>query len=486
MKELTNIFENDKNGVIDEQLQDEMDRQASMVSSDAITRVQNSGQRRVSSYGITPVSASKTMSINSRVTSCSSYPGDRCVTKLSSDAITPSPIIRGPEVSRNAITPVSLRNQMINDSNLNSDTINNNVRCVTKVSSNAITQVRNSGGPEVSSNAITPVSLRMQMVNDSSVSNDTLNQFDQSIIEINDNDATQVSLSVALKSDMIDVGGNDSDSSNDSYGTLWSKINATASHTVFHDSNDLWKAHNKNIKDKCELHEEINVSSSNETPTCLDTIPIIDLCSDNDSTSIHYQNINKKSPCKNPDKGQMFNDTVRRPRLFDLCMQKAHHDCVSGIAKDFEAEDEDDLILIRKPTDYSRCGWKMYRPPFLDEVMDSDRHIDDKNSDLLRRDWLTNDLVEEIENCFPHPTDIGGGGINKEMFKIKIERLFMKGREFASYKQLYQAAVMFQEAWNGKLHIESKHIKCFYGKSNKTRVNDVTTKKRVQKISLKN
>ena len=43
----------------------------------------------------------------------------------------------------------------------------------------------------------------------------------------------------------------------------------------------------------------------------------------------------------------------------------------------------------------------------------------------------------------------------------------MKGREFASYKQLYQAAVMFQEAWNGKLHIESKSIKCFYGKSKK-------------------
>ena len=189
---------------------------------------------------------------------------------------------------------------MINDSNLNSDTINNNVRCVTKVSSNAITQVRNSGGPEVSSNAVTPVSLRMQIENDSSVSNDTLNQFDQSVIERNDNDATQVSLSVALKS------GNDGDSSNDSYGTLWSKRNSTASHTVFHDSNDLWKAHNKNVKDKCELHEEIIVSSSNETATCLDTIPIIDLCSDNDSTSIHYQNINKNSPCKNPDKGHVW------------------------------------------------------------------------------------------------------------------------------------------------------------------------------------
>jgi len=161
----------------------------------------------------------------------------------------------------------------------------------------------------------------------------------------------------------------------------------------------------------------------------------------------------------------MFNDTVRRPRLSNLCMQKAHRDCVNGIAKDFEAEDDDDLILIRKPTDYLRCGWKMYRPPFLDKVMDSDRHIDDKNSDLLRRDWLTDDLVEEIENCFPHPTDTGSVGINKESFKIKIERLFMKGREFASYKQLYQAAVMFQEAWNGKLHIESKSIKCFYGKS---------------------
>ena len=270
---------------------------------------------------------------------------------------------------------------------------------------------------------------------------------------------TNIMNPIALKRDIINAGGNDSDSSNDSYGTLWSKRNATASRTVFHDTNELWKAHINNLKDKCELHEEINASSSNETPIRLDMIPIIDLCSDNDSTSIHSQNLNKKSPDKKHEKGQMFNDTVRRPRLSDLCMQKAHRDCVSGIAKDFEAEDEDDLILIRKPTDYLRCGWKMYRPPFLDEVMDSDRHIDDKNSDLLRRDWLTDDLVEEIENCFPHPTDMEGGGINKEMFKIKINRLFMKGREFASYKQLYQAAVMFQEAWNGKLHIESKSIK---------------------------
>lgn len=77
--------------------------------------------------------------------------------------------------------------------------------------------------------------------------------------------------------------------------------------------------------------------------------------------------------------------------------------------------------------------------------MDSDGHIDGKDSDLLRQNWLTDDLIDETEFCYQYRSEIGAVTRNEEGFKTKGESLVIKCREFTSYKQLCQAVYLFQE-----------------------------------------
>ena len=40
-------------------------------------------------------------------------------------------------------------------------------------------------------------------------------------------------------------------------------------------------------------------------------------------------------------------------------------------------------------------------PPFYKETMNSNKSIDQKNTDLLKQNWLRENLVKEIESNFP-------------------------------------------------------------------------------------
>jgi hypothetical protein len=69
--------------------------------------------------------------------------------------------------------------------------------------------------------------------------------------------------------------------------------------------------------------------------------------------------------------------------------------------------------------------------------------LDEQNTQLLQKDWLTTGLLEEIEALFPSSLEIKANDDNKRdpiAFQHKIAKLFPPGRIFASFKQLDQAA----------------------------------------------
>jgi hypothetical protein len=89
--------------------------------------------------------------------------------------------------------------------------------------------------------------------------------------------------------------------------------------------------------------------------------------------------------------------------------------------------------------------------------------LDEQNTQLLQKDWLTTGHVEEIEALFPSSSMIKANNDNKRdptAFQHKIAKLFPPGRIFASFKQLDQAADMFLGAWAVKKTTHFKSIQC--------------------------
>ncbi len=97
--------------------------------------------------------------------------------------------------------------------------------------------------------------------------------------------------------------------------------------------------------------------------------------------------------------------------------------------------------------------YTIYIPTFLDEALLSNMLITDLNAELLKKNWLTPDLVREIESCFPSKEEISntakGDNIRDLVaFKVKAAKLLPKGRIFVSFKQLDQVSKMFlDDAW---------------------------------------
>jgi hypothetical protein len=58
--------------------------------------------------------------------------------------------------------------------------------------------------------------------------------------------------------------------------------------------------------------------------------------------------------------------------------------------------DSDDV-----PVNTPNSTYTIYVPTFLDDVMLSQILITDLNAELLKKNWLTPDLVRESESCFP-------------------------------------------------------------------------------------
>ena len=79
----------------------------------------------------------------------------------------------------------------------------------------------------------------------------------------------------------------------------------------------------------------------------------------------------------------------------------------------------------------------LYIPEFRDELFESGRNLFDAKEEYLNKNWLTQGIVEEIENQFPTGNEIDATNRNQrdyEAYLRKIALLFPVGRRFASFK----------------------------------------------------
>jgi hypothetical protein len=157
----------------------------------------------------------------------------------------------------------------------------------------------------------------------------------------------------------------------------------------------------------------------------------------------------------------------------------------NGVNDDASAVDDDDdddnpVPALIRPI--------LHLPEFLvgnDAAAFFESHGPDEMKNL---DWMTPDLIKEVEACYPTASEVNQGTENSrdlDAFKRKAELLFPVGRVFASYKQLNQAAGRFLDAWAiQKVHV-SKSIRCHFGKSTKKRKLNPDESKRRKRQTLK-
>ena len=106
----------------------------------------------------------------------------------------------------------------------------------------------------------------------------------------------------------------------------------------------------------------------------------------------------------------------------------------------------------------------IYLPSFYNDIP---LYTNEQCLHLQKEDWLTTDLKDEITTHFPKPDDIdkSTNAHNKDEFVIQAQALFPVGRIFASYKQLFQAANLFLDAWGANGTHAARSIHCGLGKS---------------------
>lgn len=119
------------------------------------------------------------------------------------------------------------------------------------------------------------------------------------------------------------------------------------------------------------------------------------------------------------------------------------------------------IALDKAPIeDLEAAAPAVYFPDFYPEIPTMTQE------DLKARDWLTPELVTEIQQYFPSEHDIQGpdGVRKKEALARQMEELFPLERKFASWKQLQQALTMLSRPWGfNSSHTTSKLI-CSFGK----------------------
>lgn len=109
-------------------------------------------------------------------------------------------------------------------------------------------------------------------------------------------------------------------------------------------------------------------------------------------------------------------------------------------------------------------------PPFLDQYgVHSDAHpLNIQSKELLTKNWLTDDLITEIDALAPTDADIINSTENEHSLHSFMEKcaiLFPEGRHYASFKQLHQVAKKFMAMWAISCVHEQKKILCHYSDS---------------------
>ena len=91
---------------------------------------------------------------------------------------------------------------------------------------------------------------------------------------------------------------------------------------------------------------------------------------------------------------------------------------------------------------------------------------------LMEKDWLTPELVEEIDSLCPKDADIDRNNDNcrsEDAFNSAVTKFYTTGRVFASFKQLHQASDRLLMAWAVKISHHSKAFRCFYHRETQTK-----------------
>ena len=111
----------------------------------------------------------------------------------------------------------------------------------------------------------------------------------------------------------------------------------------------------------------------------------------------------------------------------------------------------------------------VYIPAFLAAELESGDDLILIRDRLQQKNWLTDELVNEITGLFPNSDDIdpSTGARNQTRFSENCSKLFSKDRIFASEKQIDQVAAMFLEAWSVVKAHNGKKIICHYGLNTK-------------------
>jgi len=118
----------------------------------------------------------------------------------------------------------------------------------------------------------------------------------------------------------------------------------------------------------------------------------------------------------------------------------------------------------------------LYIPEWYEERINSGDNPLAVHADLNKRDWITDDLDEEIRNNFPGLDDImvnssvGESKADLEAFKKKCAIIFAVDRVFLSKRQLVQTAERFLKGWNCSMTTHGSSIVCFYSDEQKKEV----------------
>jgi hypothetical protein len=111
----------------------------------------------------------------------------------------------------------------------------------------------------------------------------------------------------------------------------------------------------------------------------------------------------------------------------------------------------------------------VYIPDFLAVELESGDDLIHIRDRLQCKNWLTDELVDEITGLFPTADDIDPmtGVRDQTKFTENCLKLFPKDRIFASEKQIDQVATKFLEAWAVVKAHNGKKIICHYGLNTK-------------------
>ena len=118
--------------------------------------------------------------------------------------------------------------------------------------------------------------------------------------------------------------------------------------------------------------------------------------------------------------------------------------------------DNDSIPLVYFPDFYKKYRDFKTHPPSESQA----RELDKKN-------WITPELREEINSCFPSANDIDKTNDNvrsQESFSQMMEKLFPIGRTFCSHIQLFQVASMFAGYWAFEVTRSGCAIQCHFSK----------------------